>query len=246
MGGGQFRFGIVCSSGTIQEEYQVELSILEADGLPWQNKPVIRGDNKTQIYEGERGEILSLQIDSYDFLKEEMVLELRTVPPNLQDQLLLEIQPNYLLPYARPGDVKFTQNAKLSLINPVDPNDFGGEFNVFLRAKSWINNETLGIWSEEFSATVIVEDVDNLPPVFESERSEVSLKNEDFMNEEFLIFNASAVAEIHHHIGLVKLLHPNGRQSGLHHAVEIGKIAAVETHSAVEFQRDQLLLFPSG
>jgi hypothetical protein len=193
MGGGQFRFRIVCTSGTIQEEYQVELSILEADGFPWHNKPEIRGENKTQIYEGERGEILSLEIASYDFLQDEMLLELATDPANLKDRLVLEIQPNYLFPYARPGDVKFAQNAKLSLISPVDPNDFGGEFEVFIRAKSWIDNETLGIWSDEFAARILVEDVDNLPPVFEDERTEVSMRNEDFMNKEFVIFNSSAI-----------------------------------------------------
>ncbi|CBY07547.1 unnamed protein product [Oikopleura dioica] len=193
MGGGQFRFGIVCTSGTIQEEYQVEISILEADGLPWHNKPEIRGKNKTQIYEGERGEILSLQFDSWDFLQGEMVVELETNPPNLKERLVIELQPNYLLPYARPGDVKFSQNAKLSLSSPVDPNEFGGEFVVTLRAKSWISNETLGVWSNDFKASVLVEDVDNLPPVFEDDSLEVTMRNEDFMDEEFVIFNASAV-----------------------------------------------------
>jgi len=60
------------------------------------------------------------------------------------------------------------------------------------------------------------------------------------------LFNTSRVAEIHHHGGLVKLLHPERRQCRLNHAIEISQIAAVEIHPALVFQRDQLLFFPTG
>ncbi|CAG5103016.1 Oidioi.mRNA.OKI2018_I69.chr1.g574.t3.cds [Oikopleura dioica] len=192
MGGGQFRFGFNCNFESIQEEYQVELTILETDSSPWQNKPIITGTNETRIYEGQRGDIAVVKIDSYDFLKESMILDLRTIPEDVRNFIDVDLQPNFLLPYARPGAVKFSQNARITVNSPLNPNDFGGQFEIVLQAKSWIDNETFGIWSDNFTMTVVVEDLDNLPPVFLDERNQVDISVGEF-DESFVLFNASAI-----------------------------------------------------